>query len=146
MKRAFDSGAVVLPELAHAIGHVIEIGVVDQPIGQVLHPARVPRFRLPAEIENNLQQFLLFRVPIQGLPDLGRKHLKALDAIVDPLLVSDLTTLAWAPHGHDEAVDAIRRLIQAVLIDSAQQLHVQHPVQRQPARRTAEDRSWSAPS
>jgi glucose-6-phosphate dehydrogenase assembly protein OpcA len=62
--------------------------------------------------------------------DLGRKHLKALDAIVDPLLVSDLTTLAWAPHGHDEAVDAIRRLIQAVLIDSAQQLHVREAVKR----------------
>jgi glucose-6-phosphate dehydrogenase assembly protein OpcA len=28
----------------------------------------------------------------------------------------------WAPHGHDEAVDALRRLVQVVLIDSAQQL------------------------
>ena len=41
-----------------------------------------------------------------------------LDTIVDPLLVRDLATMVWAPHGHDEAVDALRRLAQIVLIDS----------------------------
>ena len=35
--------------------------------------------------------------------DVGPQHLKSLDAIVDPLLVSDLTTMVWAPHGHGEA-------------------------------------------
>jgi glucose-6-phosphate dehydrogenase assembly protein OpcA len=55
--------------------------------------------------------------------ELGPRHLAALDAIVDPLLVPDLTTVAWAPHGHDQALDALRRLVHVVLIDSAQQLH-----------------------
>ena len=49
---------------------------------------------------------------------LGERHLKALDTIVDPLLVPDLATLVWAPHGHTEAVDALRRLMQVVLVDS----------------------------
>jgi glucose-6-phosphate dehydrogenase assembly protein OpcA len=55
--------------------------------------------------------------------EIGPRHLAALDAIVDPLLVPDLTTVVWAPHGHDQAVDALRRLVHVVLIDSAQQLH-----------------------
>jgi glucose-6-phosphate dehydrogenase assembly protein OpcA len=49
---------------------------------------------------------------------IGPQHLKALDTIVDPLLVSDLATLVWAPHGYPEGVDALRRLAQVVLIDS----------------------------
>ncbi|MEA2424048.1 MAG: hypothetical protein QOH13_458, partial [Thermoleophilaceae bacterium] len=62
--------------------------------------------------------------------DIGTKHLGALDAIVDPLLVTDLTTLVWAPHGHEEAVDALRRLVQVVLIDSAQQMNATQAIQR----------------
>ena len=50
--------------------------------------------------------------------NLGDRHLKALDTIVDPLLVPDLATLVWAPHGHTAAVDALRRLMQVVLVDS----------------------------
>jgi glucose-6-phosphate dehydrogenase assembly protein OpcA len=49
---------------------------------------------------------------------IGRQHLKALDTIVGPLLVSDLATVVWAPHGHREGVDALRRLTQIVLLDS----------------------------
>jgi glucose-6-phosphate dehydrogenase assembly protein OpcA len=61
---------------------------------------------------------------------IGPRHLAALDAIVDPLLVPDLTTLVWAPHGHDEAVDALRRLVQVVLIDSAQQIDAATAIKR----------------
>src|SRR3954447_22276361 len=50
--------------------------------------------------------------------DIGERHLKALDTIVDPLLVPDLATLVWAPHAHATAVDSLRRLAQVVLIDS----------------------------
>jgi glucose-6-phosphate dehydrogenase assembly protein OpcA len=50
--------------------------------------------------------------------DMGERHLKALDTIVDPLLVPDLATVVWAPHGHAEAVDSLRRLAQVVLVDS----------------------------
>jgi glucose-6-phosphate dehydrogenase assembly protein OpcA len=62
--------------------------------------------------------------------DIGTKHVAALDAIVDPLLVTDLTTVVWAPHGHDEAVDALRRLVQVVLIDSAQQMNATAAIKR----------------
>jgi glucose-6-phosphate dehydrogenase assembly protein OpcA len=48
----------------------------------------------------------------------GEKHLDKLDTIVDPLVVTDLPTLVWSPHGHPEAVDALLRLAQVVLIDS----------------------------
>jgi glucose-6-phosphate dehydrogenase assembly protein OpcA len=50
--------------------------------------------------------------------DIGPGHVKGLDTIVDPLLVSDLATMVWAPHGHGEALDRLRRLAQIVLIDS----------------------------
>ena len=50
--------------------------------------------------------------------DLGPQVLGRLDAIVDPLVVTDLATLVWAPHGHSEAVDAVMRLAQVVLLDS----------------------------
>jgi glucose-6-phosphate dehydrogenase assembly protein OpcA len=48
----------------------------------------------------------------------GDRHLAKLDTIVDPLVVSDLTTMVWSPHRHLDAVDALRRLAQIVLIDS----------------------------
>ena len=54
----------------------------------------------------------------QVVIDLGEHHLEHLDAIVDPLLVSDLPTVVWSPHGHREAVDALMPLAQVVLIDS----------------------------
>jgi glucose-6-phosphate dehydrogenase assembly protein OpcA len=50
--------------------------------------------------------------------DLGPHHLEKLDTIVDPLVVTDLATLAWSPHGHPEALDALLHLSQVVLIDS----------------------------
>ena len=36
--------------------------------------------------------------------DLGPGHLRALQTIVDPVLVSEIPTVVWSPHGHDEAV------------------------------------------
>jgi glucose-6-phosphate dehydrogenase assembly protein OpcA len=50
--------------------------------------------------------------------EVGEKHLEKLDTIVDPLVVTDLPTVVWAPHGHPEAVDALLHLSQVVLIDS----------------------------
>jgi glucose-6-phosphate dehydrogenase assembly protein OpcA len=49
---------------------------------------------------------------------IGEEHLKRLETIVDPLIVPDLMTIVWSPHGHDEAVDALVRLAGVVLIDS----------------------------
>ncbi len=49
---------------------------------------------------------------------LGERHLNDLLTIADPLVVTDLPTLLWSPHGHQEAVDALIGLAQAALIDS----------------------------
>jgi glucose-6-phosphate dehydrogenase assembly protein OpcA len=50
--------------------------------------------------------------------EVGEMHLAKLDTIVDPLVVTDLPTVVWSPHGHPEAVDALLHLSQVVLIDS----------------------------
>jgi glucose-6-phosphate dehydrogenase assembly protein OpcA len=50
--------------------------------------------------------------------DLGPEHLEALQTIVDPVLVGEIPTVMWSPHGHDEAVDALLPLIDVMLIDS----------------------------
>jgi glucose-6-phosphate dehydrogenase assembly protein OpcA len=50
--------------------------------------------------------------------DIGPRHLAKLDTIVDPLVVTDIATLTWSPHGHADAVDALLGLAQVVLIDS----------------------------
>jgi glucose-6-phosphate dehydrogenase assembly protein OpcA len=52
------------------------------------------------------------------LLEVGEKHLAMLDTVVDPLVVTDLPTLVWSPHGHPEAVDALLHISQVVLIDS----------------------------
>lgn len=50
--------------------------------------------------------------------DLGPRHLDKLGSIVDPLVVTDIATVIWSPHGHPEAVDALLHLAQVVLVDS----------------------------
>ena len=50
---------------------------------------------------------------------MGPSHLKRLDAIVDPLILADLITVVWAPHGHHEAIEAMRSLADVVLLDSS---------------------------
>jgi glucose-6-phosphate dehydrogenase assembly protein OpcA len=50
--------------------------------------------------------------------DMGLEHLSGLKTIVDPVLVSELPTVVWAPHGHEEAIDALRGLIDVMLLDS----------------------------
>jgi glucose-6-phosphate dehydrogenase assembly protein OpcA len=52
--------------------------------------------------------------------ELGARHLDDLLSIADPLMVSDLTTLLWSPHGHPAAVDALLPLAQAMLLDSVE--------------------------
>jgi len=62
--------------------------------------------------------------------DIGPRHLAKLDTIVDPLLVSDLATMVWAPHGHAEAVDSLRRLAQIVLVDTQDEPDVAESLDR----------------
>jgi glucose-6-phosphate dehydrogenase assembly protein OpcA len=68
----------------------------------------------PSEIADG--QIGLLRETI--VVDCGPRHLQHLDRIVDPLVVPDLLTCVWSPHGHPEAVDSLLDLAQIVLIDS----------------------------
>lgn len=49
---------------------------------------------------------------------MGPRHLHSLDSIVGPLLLQDVATLVWAPHGHHDGLRALRRHAQVVLVDS----------------------------
>src|SRR5690242_15768425 len=61
---------------------------------------------------------------------LGERHLEKLDTIVDPLIITDLATMVWSPHGHPEAVDSLRRLAQITLIDSLDEPDVEAALDR----------------
>jgi len=51
--------------------------------------------------------------------DIGPRHVPHLESILDPLVVTDLATVVWAPHGHWDAVAAVAGLAQTVLLDSS---------------------------
>ncbi len=50
--------------------------------------------------------------------DLGPEHLRALQTIADPILISEIPTVVWSPHGHEEAVEALLPLMDVMLLDS----------------------------
>ena len=50
--------------------------------------------------------------------DMGPEHLAGIETIVDPVVASDLPTVLWSPHGHEEAVHALLGMIDVMLIDS----------------------------
>jgi glucose-6-phosphate dehydrogenase assembly protein OpcA len=53
--------------------------------------------------------------------DIGPEHLARLDTIVDPVIVSALPTVLWCPHGHVEAIQALHRIMDVMLLDSDDQ-------------------------
>lgn len=50
--------------------------------------------------------------------DMGPAHLDRIDTIVDPVLVSEIPTVVWSPHGHDEAVRSLAGMTDVLLLDS----------------------------
>src|SRR5689334_12452363 len=50
--------------------------------------------------------------------DIGPEHLPALATIVDPILIAEIPTVLWSPHGHDEAVEALAGMTDVMLVDS----------------------------
>jgi glucose-6-phosphate dehydrogenase assembly protein OpcA len=50
--------------------------------------------------------------------DLGPEHISGLQTVVDPVLEFEMPTIAWSPHGHDDAVSALLPLIDVMLLDS----------------------------
>jgi glucose-6-phosphate dehydrogenase assembly protein OpcA len=69
-----------------------------------------------SETEPERGEFALLRETI--VVTLGDQHVDALDSIVNPLVVTDLSTVVWSPHGHPEAVDALLSIAQSVMHDS----------------------------
>jgi len=61
---------------------------------------------------------------------IGERHLDDLVTIADPLVVTDLPTLLWSPHGHTEEADALLSLAQATLLDSIEEPVWHHAVER----------------
>jgi glucose-6-phosphate dehydrogenase assembly protein OpcA len=54
--------------------------------------------------------------------DIGPEHLARLDTIIDPVVVSELSTVLWSPHGHEEAVNSLRHMVDVMLLDSDEAL------------------------
>lgn len=50
--------------------------------------------------------------------DMGPEHLEHLDTIIDPVIVPELETMLWSPHGHDQVLDVLRDVVDVVLLDS----------------------------
>jgi glucose-6-phosphate dehydrogenase assembly protein OpcA len=61
---------------------------------------------------------------------IGTSHLEHLDTIVDPLVVTDLPTMIWSPHGHRDAIDQLLHLAQIVLLDSVSEPDAGEAVRR----------------
>jgi len=62
--------------------------------------------------------------------ELGKRHLDDLPTIADPLVVTDLPTLLWSPHGHPEVIDGLMPLAQAVLLDSVEEPYAKEALDR----------------
>jgi glucose-6-phosphate dehydrogenase assembly protein OpcA len=60
----------------------------------------------------------------------GPGHLEHLETLVDPLVVTDLPTMVWSPHGHHDAIDALRTMAQIVLLDSVSEPDVDEALKR----------------
>jgi glucose-6-phosphate dehydrogenase assembly protein OpcA len=73
-------------------------------------------------------EFALLRETV--IVDVGEQHIAHIDTIVDPLVVTDLPTVVWAPHGHTEAVEALLPLAQVVLLDSVDEPDMRDAINR----------------
>jgi glucose-6-phosphate dehydrogenase assembly protein OpcA len=62
--------------------------------------------------------------------ELGDRHLDDLLTIADPLVVTDLPTLLWSPHGHHDVVGELLPLAQSVLLDSVDEPIVADSLER----------------
>jgi glucose-6-phosphate dehydrogenase assembly protein OpcA len=82
------------------------------------------RATVASEADPRPGEFSLMRETV--IVSVGERHLPHLARIVDPLVVTDLPTVVWSPHGHPQAVDSLvapeggaRPVAQCVLLDSA---------------------------
>jgi len=83
---------------------------------------------IASEGDPTLGELALLRETI--VVDIGERHLDDLLTIADPLVVSDLPTLLWSPHGHHEVMDELLALAQAILLDSVDEPDAQEGIER----------------
>jgi glucose-6-phosphate dehydrogenase assembly protein OpcA len=62
--------------------------------------------------------------------DMGPQHVPHVDTIVDALLIPELMTVTWAPHGHQDAVDSLLHLSHVVLLDSVEEPEIHAALSR----------------
>jgi hypothetical protein len=58
----------------------------------------------------------------------GPRHLPRLSSIAAPILLSDLPTVIWAPHRHEEAIGSLITLSDAILVDSLEEPSVERAI------------------
>jgi glucose-6-phosphate dehydrogenase assembly protein OpcA len=86
------------------------------------------RAMIAAEGEPTPGELALLRETV--VVELGDRHLDDLLTIADPLVVTDLPTLLWSPHGHHEVVNTLLTLAQSVLLDSVDEPRVGEALER----------------
>jgi Glucose-6-phosphate dehydrogenase subunit C-terminal domain/Glucose-6-phosphate dehydrogenase subunit N-terminal domain len=86
------------------------------------------RVTIVAEGEPGPEELALLHETV--IVEIGDRHLDDLVTIADPLVVSDLPTLLWSPHGHHEIVDELLTLAQAVLVDSVDEPEAREGIDR----------------
>jgi len=74
------------------------------------------RIALAAEEDRAEGELGLLRETV--VVEIGKRHLDDLVTIADPLVLSDLPTVLWSPHGHTSAASSLLELAQTALIDS----------------------------
>jgi glucose-6-phosphate dehydrogenase assembly protein OpcA len=50
--------------------------------------------------------------------DMGTDQLQHLNTIIDPVLVPELETMLWSPHGHEEGIEVLLGMVEVILLDS----------------------------
>lgn len=50
--------------------------------------------------------------------DLGPEHLQHLETIIDPVVIPELETMLWSPHGHAQAIEVLLGMVDVILLDS----------------------------
>jgi len=86
------------------------------------------RVMIASEGEPQPGQLSLLRETV--VVELGDRHLDDLLTIADPLVVTDLPTLLWSPHGHHDIVTQLLPLAQSVLLDSVDEPFAREAVER----------------
>lgn len=50
--------------------------------------------------------------------DLGPEQVDRLETVVDPILVAELPTMLWSPHGHNDAIQVLLPRVDVILLDT----------------------------